>query len=105
MATATYYGSPRTTYSCTADGSCDYEVHVLGIYKGAKGYVNVYLSGSGSSSRSLVLVLSSYERVQYTLYIQPGVVLSKVILVSPIATNSPRLCYALTLEGLISMKK
>ena len=71
--------------------NCNNEVHVIGNYEGngfhsfrihETGFTNLYLSVTGSSSRPLILVLSSYEPVQWTLHIPAGVVIDRVILVS-----------------------
>ena len=78
-------------YSCITDvDNCDYEVHVIGIYK-ARGYsddsistgnVDLYLDVTGNSSRLLVLVLSAYNPNHWTLHVPRGVVVHKVIVVS-----------------------
>ena len=94
VATATFRGSPRTTiYSCVANDNCDNEVHIIGNYESNghsgfrvhnDGFTNLYLTVTGSSSRPLILVLSSYEHVQWTLHIPSGVVIDRVIIVSKI---------------------
>lgn len=74
-----------------ANDNSNYEVHIIGNYEGNghtgfrihnTGYTNLYMTITGSSSRPLILVLSSYEPIQWTLHIPTGVVLDKVILVS-----------------------
>ena len=92
VASATFLGGPpRTTYSCVANDNCDNEVHVIGNYisNGQSdfqvhndGLTNLYLTVTGSSSRPLILVLVSYEHVQWTLHIPSGVVIDRVIIVS-----------------------
>ena len=96
LATPTFRGSPPvangySTYSCVANNNCDNEVHVIGNYESNSqhsfnyhptGYTDLFLSVTGNSSRPLILVLSSYEPVQWMLHIPSGVVLSKVIIVS-----------------------
>lgn len=85
-----YNGEPQTTYSCVADDNCNYDVHVLGMYKSTgrhilrhtNGYTDVYLTVTGNSTRPLILVVSSKEHVQWTLHIPPGVVIDRVIIVS-----------------------
>lgn len=91
VATARFSGNLRSTSSCVANDNSDYEVHIIGNYEGNghtgfrihnTGYTNLYMTITGSSSRPLILVLSSYEPIQWTLHIPTGVVLDKVILVS-----------------------
>ena len=95
VASATFRGSPSrygyTTYSCVANDNCDNEVHVIGNYESNghsgfrvhnDGFTNLYLTVTGSSSRPLILVLASYEHVQWTLHIPSGVVIDRVIIVS-----------------------
>ena len=96
VASATYRGSPPrngyTTYSCVANDNCENEVHVIGNYEGngrhgyrvtrTTGNTNLYLTVTGSSSRPLILVLTSYEPVRWTLHIPTGVVINRVVLVS-----------------------
>ncbi len=89
-ATGSFSGSAGSGYSCVNNENCDNEVHILGSYESMRrgfrqhptGYANVYLSVTGSSSRALILVLSSYEHVQWTLHIPRGVIISRVIIVS-----------------------
>ena len=93
VASATFRGSrlSYTTYSCVANDNCDNEVHVIGNYESNghsglqvqnDGFTNLYLTVTGSSSRPLILVLASYEHVQWTLHIPSGVVIDRVIIVS-----------------------
>ena len=89
VAAAEYEDSPQSSYySCVANSNCDYEVHVLGSYESAQGgnhptgHPDVYLTVTGTSSRPLILVLSSYEPAAWTLHIPTGVEIDRVILVS-----------------------
>ena len=89
LATATFGGSPRTTSSCIVNENCNYEVHVLGNYESNgqhsfrnhnTGFTDLYITGS--TARRLILVLSSYEPVEWLLHIPAGVVIERVIIVS-----------------------
>ena len=94
MGTPTTDGERETTYSCEASDNCDYDVHVIGNYESSNGRhgffikrqagdTDVQLSVSGVSSRSLILVLTSYEPVRWRLRVIPSsVVIDKVIVVS-----------------------
>jgi hypothetical protein len=94
MATATFRGTPRTSlYSCVANDNCEHEVHIIGNYESnghpgfqghSTGSTNLYLTVTGNSSRRLILVLASYEHIQWTLHIPRGVVIDRVIIVSRI---------------------
>ncbi len=88
---ATFGGSPRSTSGCVVSGNCNYEIHVLGNYESNghtgfrvhnTGFTDVYLEVTGSSTRALILVLSSYEPVEWVLHIPVGVIIDRVILVS-----------------------
>ncbi len=79
----------QSIYSCTPDSSStQYEVHVLSVYevinrrppKAGDAIVNII--SQGSSDRPIILVLGSYEPVNWILNLQPGIKISKVILVS-----------------------
>ena len=89
LATATFGGLPRTTSSCVVNENCNYEVHVIGNHEsnghtGAgihnTGFTDLHITGS--TSRRLILVLSSYEPVEWLLHIPAGVVIERVIIVS-----------------------
>lgn len=80
---------PRTIYSCTpADSSPQYEVHVLSVHEvvnrhpPSAGDVAVNVVNRGRSDRRIILVLVSYEPVNWILYLPAGISISKVILVS-----------------------
>lgn len=80
------------TYSCVANDNCDYEVHVIGNYRSNghvhnTGHTDLYLTVTGTSNRPLILVLSSYEPVQWTVYVPRGVQVEKVILVRLALSN------------------
>ncbi|CAH1266914.1 PRMT7 [Branchiostoma lanceolatum] len=85
--------APRETFSCVADDNNQYEVHVLGVYEGI-GHIsvfqqdpiqaaemNVYVT-SGKVSKPLVLVLSSYEPVNWVLHLPDGVEVHQVLLIA-----------------------
>ena len=66
----------------------DNEVHVVSNYESDSlqvsepGLANLRLTVTGRSSRPLVLVLTSYEPVEWVLNIPVGVVIDRVIIVS-----------------------
>ncbi|CAB4002788.1 myosin light chain kinase, smooth muscle-like, partial [Paramuricea clavata] len=78
-----------TTYTCTPDYSSPlYEVHVLSVYEVINrrppraGNARVNFISRGKSNRPIVLVLVSYEAVNWILNIPSNITISKVILVS-----------------------
>ena len=84
-----YNNQPRQpTYSCTpgSSSSSQYEVHVLSVYEvisrrpPTAGDATVNISG-GRPDRPLVLVLASYEPVNWILKLPSDVTISRVILV------------------------
>ena len=79
------------TYSCTANSTCNNDVHVLSCYEARSdhgfnyhptGYSTVDISATGQSSRPIVLVLVSYEPIEWTLNIPSQIVIDTVIVVS-----------------------
>ena len=77
------------------DTNNNYDIHVIGNYESnghsgfrvhETGYTDLYLTVTGESSRPLILVLTSYEPVEWTLHIPSGVIIDKVIIVSQIYT-------------------
>lgn len=90
LAKPLYYSQqPQTIYSCTpADSSPQYEVHVLSVYEvinrrpPSAGDVTVNVVNRGKSDRRIILVLGSYEPVNWILNLPPRIIISKVILVS-----------------------
>ena len=81
-----------STYSCTpSSSSTQYEVHVLSVYEVTNrrpptaGNANVNIASRGQSNRPIVLVLGSYEPVNWILNLPAGISISKVILVSTFA--------------------
>ena len=86
-----YNNQPRQpTYSCTpgSSSSSQYEVHVLSVYEvisrrpPTAGDATVNIFSGGRSDRPLVLVLASYEPVNWILKLPSDVTISRVILVS-----------------------
>ena len=82
----------QTIYSCTPDSSStQYEVHVLTVYEvinrrpPTAGNAIVNIVSGGKSSRPIVLVLGSYEPVNWILKLPAGTSISKVILVSALS--------------------
>ena len=81
--------NPDTTYTCTPDNSSSqYEVHVLAVYEvidrrpPRAGNARVNIISRGKSSSPIVLVLVSYEPVNWILNIPSDITICKVILVS-----------------------
>ena len=80
----------RTVYSCTpGSSSTQFEVHVLSVYEGNRhtrppsaGDTRVNIVSGGQSSRPIILVLASYEPVNWILNLPAGITISRVILVS-----------------------
>ncbi len=79
---------PQTIYSCTpGSSSTQYEVHVLSVYEGSS-HTRPPTAGDtpvnivGNSNRPIILVLGSYEPVNWILKLPAGITISKVILVS-----------------------
>ena len=95
LAKARYNNQQRpTTYSCTpGSSSTQYEVHILSVYEaeaihrrppvGENADVNIV--SRGKPNRPIVLVLASYEPVNWILNLPSGISISKVILVSTFA--------------------
>ena len=90
VGTPTYAGRVQTTYSCVANDSCNYDVHVVSIYESDPyhGYhhtntrnTSVNLVVNGTSTKPLILILVSYEPVRWALSIPSGVVINRVVLV------------------------
>ena len=98
---STYVGLPSTDgtpetpfYGCVSTAtSCEYEVNVIANYESSNGrhgfgikrvagdtYVNVNINGQ--SSRSLILVFTSYESVNWRLSLPSGVVVHRILFVS-----------------------
>ena len=86
-----YNNQPQQpTYSCTpgSSSSSQYEVHVLSVYEvinrrpPTAGDATVNIFSGGRPDRPLVLVLASYEPVNWILKLPSDVTISRVILVS-----------------------
>ena len=86
-----YNNQPRQpTYSCTpgSSSSSQYEVHVLSVYEvinrrpPTAGDATVNIFSGRRPDRPLVLVLASYEPVNWILKVPSDVTISRVILVS-----------------------
>ena len=80
--------SPRNYRSCVINDNCLHEVHVLGVFgnggnsRTVPGNLDVVMAVNGSSSRRLILVLSSFFPIQWRLRMPAGVIIDIVILVS-----------------------
>ena len=84
--------SADTLYSCVADDNCDYEVHVIALFRSERTFVDLNITVNGTGSRPLILVLSSHEPVQWRLrYLTPGVTIHTALVVS-FTAESASLC-------------
>ncbi|XP_078667777.1 uncharacterized protein LOC144909589 [Branchiostoma floridae x Branchiostoma belcheri] len=93
QASAFLDSKPTQTFSCVADDNNQYEVHALAVYEGVgSGFqqnkaeapemnVNVYVTPD-PISKPLVLVLSSYEAVNWVLNLAEDVEVQKVLLIA-----------------------
>ena len=90
LAKPQYNQQSQTTYSCTpVKSSTLFEVHVLSVYEvinirptQAGGYAIVNIVSDGKSDRPIILVLGSYEPVNWILKLPADITITKVILVS-----------------------
>ncbi len=70
------------------DSSTQYEVHILSVYEVTNrrppraGDATVNIISHGRSDRPIILVLGSYEPVNWILNLPANITISKVILVS-----------------------
>ncbi|XP_019626214.1 PREDICTED: uncharacterized protein LOC109471365 [Branchiostoma belcheri] len=76
----------RETFGCVADDNNQYEVHILAVYEGvgprrAAAEMDVYVT-TGQVSKPLVLVLSSYEPVNWVLHLPEDVEVHQVLLIA-----------------------
>jgi hypothetical protein len=87
----TYEGRTQITSSCVATDNCQNSVHVISTYEAVSGNslfstptgsIRVRLSVSGNDTKPLILILTSYYPIRWTLSIPPGVVFDKVLVVS-----------------------
>ena len=85
-------GAAEATYSCVASNcvGSNYDVHVIGNYESSNGRHGVFIPRvagdtdvrlTGGSSRSLILVLTSYEPVRWRLNVISEVIIDRVIVV------------------------
>ena len=88
MGIATYRGRTQITYSCVANDNCRNSVHVISVYEARStgfavrsGSVNVHVSVTGEDTKPLILVLTSYYPIRWSLNIPRGVVFDKLVLV------------------------
>lgn len=86
---------PMTVYSCVANDNCNYDVHVVGCYESYNhGYshrirsTDVSVNVQGQSSKPLILVLLSYEPINWILSIPTDVLIDTVIVVSQAPLNN-----------------
>ena len=85
------YNGGHAIYSCTpGNSSTQYEVHVLAMHEtpGRTGHATVNIISHGKSNRSIVLVLGSYQPVNWILSLPSNVSISKVVLVSTRSHNA-----------------
>ena len=104
---STYVGLPSTDgrpempyYGCVSSLlNCDYEVHVIANYESSNGHhgfgipsvpgsTYVHFNINGQSSKPLVLVFTSYEPVNWVLYLPSGVVVNRILVVSSLYMTS-----------------
>ena len=76
-----------TTYSCVTDCTgAQYEVHVIGMYSRTYSFLNqnttVEMTVCGESSKPLVLVLTSYEALNWTVNVPNGITIERILVVS-----------------------
>lgn len=81
--------STQTVYSCKpVFSSAEYEVHALSVYEvintspPSAGNATVQIIIRTTPNRPIILVLGSYEPVNWILNVPTGIIISKVILVS-----------------------
>nr|XP_006822809.1 PREDICTED: uncharacterized protein LOC102802640 isoform X2 [Saccoglossus kowalevskii] len=89
FATPKFEGQDVTVFSCLPDSSPDYEVHVVANYEGDGhtaagvhdlGYTTLNIDGA-SSNKPIILILSTYEPVHWSLvFSDPDVVIEKIVL-------------------------
>ena len=74
-----------TTYSCVPDCTgAQYEVHMIGMYSKSPFNPNttVEMTVCGESSKPLVLVLTSYEALNWTVNVPNGITIERLLVVS-----------------------
>ena len=83
-----YRGHTQITSSCVASDNCQNSVHVISVYKAQStgfrvqsGSVSVHVSATGEDTKPLMLVLTSYNPIRWSISIPSGVVFDKVIVV------------------------
>ena len=97
VGTPTYRGNSQTTYSCVANDNCNYDVHFISNYEGSvtsffshhpTGTIRVGLNVIGQSTKPLILVLGSYEPIEWILTIPSGVTVDRAIMVRDINSQN-----------------
>ena len=85
-----YQQRPQITYSCVANDNCQNSVHVISTYEAVSTGFNVRsapitltvsVNGDEADTRPLILVLTSYYPVRWSLSIPQGVVFERLIVV------------------------
>ena len=83
-----YSGRTQITTSCVATDNCHNSVHVISMYEARStgfavraGSASVSVSVTGEDTRPLILVLTSYYPIRWSLSIPSGVVIDKIIVV------------------------
>ena len=117
-----YRGRTQITSSCVANDNCQNSVHVISVYEARStgfnvqsGSVSVRVSATGEDTKPLILVLTSYYPIRWSLNIPSGVVFDKVIVVRRltvrrmeqfiIATSFSRQCHEFRLIIMLSLGK
>ena len=85
-----YQRHPQITYSCVANNNCQNSVHVISTYEAVStGFavrsapitVRITVSGDEEDTKPLILVLTSYYPVRWSLSIPQGVVIERLVVV------------------------
>ena len=86
-----YQQRPQITSSCVANDNCQYSVHAISMYearstglfsvRSGSVAVRISVSGDEEDARPLILILTSYYPVRWSLSIPQGVVFEKVLVV------------------------
>lgn len=91
-----YRGRTQITSSCIANDNCQNSVHVISVYEARStgfnvqsGSISVHVSVTGEDTKPLILVLTSYYPIRWSLNIPSGVVFDKVIVVRKMKLSIP----------------
>ena len=84
-----YQGRTQITYSCVANDNCVNSVHAISVYEARRtggfsvqpGTLRLRVTVSGEDTKPLILILTSYYPIRWSLSIPQGVVVDTVIVV------------------------